>query len=134
LERPSPSWYPYAFASWPDLEVRSPVEHLVDFGDKDLPARTERVVVGVRSDVDTEPLSVQEHANALLEILQEHRETDELKFSFPFIAEVLPLCRIVISGCEIEIAPTCPPTELVNPFRKAKRRIYMTATLSDDGI
>jgi hypothetical protein len=35
--------------------------------------------------------SVQEHANALLEILQGHRETDELKFSFPFIAEVHPL-------------------------------------------
>jgi hypothetical protein len=78
--------------------------------------------------------SVQEHADALLEILHEHRETDELKFSFPFIAEVLPLCRIVISGGEIEIAPTCPPTELVNSFRNAKRHIYMTATLSDDGI
>ncbi|MGI8568250.1 MAG: DEAD/DEAH box helicase family protein [Methylocella sp.] len=78
--------------------------------------------------------SVQEHAEALLEILHEYREADELKFSLPFIAEVLPLCRIVISGGEIEIAPTCPPTELVNSFRNAKRRVYMTATLSDDSI
>jgi hypothetical protein len=78
--------------------------------------------------------SVQEHADDLLGIMHKHRETDELKFSYPFIAEVLKLCRVVISGGEVEITPTCPPTDLVNSFRNAKRRIYMTATLSDDSI
>jgi hypothetical protein len=78
--------------------------------------------------------SVQEHADALLEALHPHRETDELKFTLPFVAEVLPLCRIVISGAEVQITPTCSPTDLVNSFRNAKRRIYMTAMLSDDSI
>jgi hypothetical protein len=78
--------------------------------------------------------NVQEHADALLKTLHEHRDTDELKFSYPLIAEVLPHCRIVISGREIEITPMCPPTDLINSFRNADRRIYMTATLSDDSI
>jgi hypothetical protein len=78
--------------------------------------------------------SVQEHADALLEELYRHRESDELKFTLPFVAEVLSLCRIVTSGAEVEITPMCPPTDLVNSFRNAKRRIYMTATLSDDSI
>lgn len=78
--------------------------------------------------------SIQEHADALLEVMHQHRESDELLFTYPFIAEVLPLCRIVISGGAAEITPACPPTDLVNSFRNARRRIYMTATLSDDSI
>ncbi len=78
--------------------------------------------------------NVQEQADALLKVMHDNRETDELKFTFPFIADVLPLSRIVISGKEAEITPMCPPTDLVNSFRNAKRRIYMTATLSDDSI
>ncbi|WP_349644248.1 DEAD/DEAH box helicase family protein [Rhodopseudomonas sp. BR0M22] len=78
--------------------------------------------------------NVQEQADALLKVMHDSRETEELKFTFPFIADVLPLSRIVISGREVEITPMCPPTDLVNSFRNAKRRIYMTATLSDDSI
>ncbi|HEY1723296.1 MAG TPA: DEAD/DEAH box helicase family protein [Magnetospirillaceae bacterium] len=77
---------------------------------------------------------VQEHSDTLLEKLHEFRETDELKFPLPFVGEVLSLCRVVISGAELEIVPNCPPTDLVNSFRNAKRRIYMTATLSDDSV
>jgi hypothetical protein len=77
---------------------------------------------------------VQEHSEELLNILHEHRDTEELKFCLPFIADVLPLCKVVIGGSGMEIAPACPPTDLVNSFQNATRRIYMTATLSDDSV
>lgn len=77
---------------------------------------------------------VQERVDELLAVLHEHKDTDELKFTLQFVAEVLQLCRVVVSGSNAEITPTCPPTDLVNSFRNAKRRIYMTATLSDDSI
>jgi hypothetical protein len=78
--------------------------------------------------------TVQEHADDLMEVMHEHKDTNELKFTFPLVAEVLPLCRVVISGTAAEITPMCPPTDLINSFRNAERRIYMTATLSDDSI
>lgn len=46
----------------------------------------------------------------------------------------MPLCRMVIGGGELEISATFPWTDLVNSFRQANRRIYMTATLADDTI
>lgn len=77
---------------------------------------------------------VQECADELLKELHCHQDTDELKFTFPFLSEILKYCRVVIGGKAMEIAPLCPPTDLVNSFRNAKRRIYMTATLADDSV
>jgi hypothetical protein len=78
--------------------------------------------------------TVQEHADAFLKELYEHREDDELKFTLPFLAQVLSNSRVVIGGSHLEIAPLFPPTDLIESFRRADRRIYMTATLSDDSI
>lgn len=78
--------------------------------------------------------AVQEHADAFLKVLYEHREDEELTFTLPFLAKVLPNSRIVIGGSQLEIAPLFPPTDLIESFRRANRRIYMTATLSDDSI
>lgn len=78
--------------------------------------------------------AVQEHAEAFLAVLYDHRDNEELRFSLPFLKELLPACRIVLSGTRLEIQPTFPPTDLIESFHRAKRRIYMTATLSDDSI
>lgn len=42
--------------------------------------------------------------------------------------------RCVIGGQHLEIEPYCPATDLIQSFRRAKRRIYMTATLADDSV
>jgi hypothetical protein len=40
----------------------------------------------------------------------------------------------VISASAIEIAPPCPPVEVVSSFERAKRRLYLSATLFDDSV
>lgn len=67
--------------------------------------------------------SVQEHAEDFLAVLYQHREDDELMFTLSFLKDMLPSCRIVISGDRLEIQPTYPPTDLIESFHRAKRRI-----------
>ena len=57
-------------------------------------------------------------------------------FSSPILLlkEILRQCRCVVGGQYLEIEPYFPATDLVQPFRRAKRRIYMTATLADDSV
>jgi hypothetical protein len=68
----------------------------------------------------------------ILQALHEHKDGEQLMFTYPLLREILPYCRCIIGGQSLEIEPICPPTDLIKPFFKAKRRIYMTATLSDD--
>ncbi|CAN7681009.1 DEAD/DEAH box helicase family protein [Pararhizobium sp. LjRoot235] len=70
----------------------------------------------------------------ILKSLHEAKDNNELKFSYPLLHEILPYCRCFIGGQSLEIEPICPPTDLIRSFFKAKRRIYMTATLSDDSV
>jgi hypothetical protein len=66
--------------------------------------------------------------------LHEERLTDEIKFEWPLLKEVLPLCECVIGGGAIEIAPRCLPIDAIPSFTSAKRRVFMTATLADDSV
>jgi hypothetical protein len=72
--------------------------------------------------------------NSVRRILRQHAQSDELKFSLPAIQDVLPLCRAVFSGKEVTITPPCPPIQHVTNFLSARHRIYLTATLADDGV
>jgi hypothetical protein len=74
------------------------------------------------------------HQTKILHALHEHRADDELKFTYPLLNQILPQCRCVIGGQYLEIEPYFPATDLIQSFRRAKRRIYMTATLSDDSV
>ena len=74
------------------------------------------------------------HQSDILHALHKYRADDALKFTYPFLREVLPQCRCVIGGQKLEIEPPFPVTDLVTSFRRAKRRIYMTATQSDDSV
>ena len=71
----------------------------------------------------------------IIETLHRHKEKeDDLKFAYPLLEGVLSQCRCIINGQKLEIEPVCPPTELIKAFSRAKRRIYMTATLADDSV
>jgi Type III restriction enzyme, res subunit/Helicase C-terminal domain len=74
------------------------------------------------------------HQDEILSALHAEKETPELLFSYPLLREVLPYCRCIIAGQSLEIEPVCPPTDLLRSFLRAKRRIYMTATLADDSV
>jgi len=77
---------------------------------------------------------VRDKVDDLHAILHRYRETDELAFTYPFLADHLHLCRIVIGGSELEIDPLFPIPSMVPSFEAAKRRIYMSATLADDSV
>jgi hypothetical protein len=72
--------------------------------------------------------------DTILKVLHDHKDSEELLFSYPLLREVLPFCRCIIGGQSLEIEPICPPVDLIKSFFKAKRRIYMTATLADDSV
>lgn len=70
----------------------------------------------------------------VLDILHRHQHDDELKFGWPLIADCLPLCTAMLSGHGVEIRPPCPPIARIPSFVNATRRVYLTATLSDDSV
>lgn len=76
----------------------------------------------------------QQESEKVIEILDANRESRELMFSWPLLKEVIPLCRCVFGGKALQIKPRCMPIQQIPAFARAKRRIYMTATLADDGV
>jgi RAD3-like DEAD/DEAH box helicase len=71
---------------------------------------------------------------ATIKILHAHRDTDAFRFVWPLLKDVIGLCQCVVGARRLEIAPRCLPIDEVPSFMAAKRRIYMTATLADDGV
>ena len=67
-------------------------------------------------------------------VLHPHRNDEDLKWPWPLMKDVLPLCQIAFGGGSLEIAPRFLPIDIIPAFTEAARRIYMTATLADDGI
>jgi hypothetical protein len=57
-----------------------------------------------------------------------------IEFPLPLILSVLAQCQAVFSGKYLEIAPRCTPIDAIPAFAGATRRVYMTATLANDGI
>lgn len=70
----------------------------------------------------------------VLTSLHSHREDANLLFKWPLLKDIIPHCQCVISGTGLEITPRCVPIDKIPSFDRAKRRIYMTATLADDGV
>lgn len=74
------------------------------------------------------------HQNEILKALHDSRNDEELQFTYLLLRDILKQCRCVIGGQHLEIEPYFPATDLIQSFRRAKRRIYMTATMSDDSV
>jgi len=58
---------------------------------------------------------------------------EDLKYSWRILSSHLEACSVYISPKTIEIRPIIPPTQSHQPFSEAKQRIYMSATLGEDG-
>lgn len=67
-------------------------------------------------------------------ILHKHRKDTDVLFSLPLIKDILPLCHCVFGGLKFEITPDNIPIDTIPSVVAAARRIFMTATLSDDSI
>lgn len=61
-------------------------------------------------------------------------EREPFLWAWPLLVDVLPISRAVLTSDALEITPPCLPADTVTGFRGARRHIYLTATLADDGI
>lgn len=61
-------------------------------------------------------------------------DRDPYVFAWPLLVDALPLCTAVLTADALEVAPPSLPISQVIGFTRAARRIYLTATLADDGI
>tara|TARA_R110000868_G_scaffold53249_2_gene167330 strand:- start:138 stop:2609 length:2472 start_codon:yes stop_codon:yes gene_type:complete len=68
------------------------------------------------------------------QLLHAHREEPDLEWSWRLLENCIPLCNCVFGGGRLEIAPRFIPIQKLPSFERAQRRIYMTATLADDGV
>lgn len=76
-----------------------------------------------------------DHVERILPLLRDFSNEDEdAGFVWPLIRDGLELCSVGISGSGIEIAPRVPAISRIPNAVGATRRIYMTATMSDDSI
>lgn len=79
-------------------------------------------------------ISAYEHLDNFGQVLDEFApQHKDLKYSWSKISSHLEVCSIYISPRSIEIRPLIPPTQSHSPFSSAKQRIYMSATLGEDG-
>lgn len=74
------------------------------------------------------------NSQKVLEVLASIAGSDEAKFTYPLLADVIDTCRAVFTTEGLEIEAPCPPVSAIIGFTEAERRIYLTATLADDGV
>ncbi|PBB16976.1 hypothetical protein CK219_25745 [Mesorhizobium sp. WSM4313] len=70
----------------------------------------------------------------IVSLMMKHKDLEELLFKRDLLIDVVDLCQCVISAKRIEIAPRCIPIDVIPALSRAKRKVFMTATLANDGI
>ncbi|QHN31195.1 DEAD/DEAH box helicase [Gordonia amarae] len=75
-----------------------------------------------------------EKADQVMSILHPHRTENGFVFTWPLIGHILHLCAATVTPRHIEVRPPCPQISAIPSFARATRRVYLTATLSDDSV
>lgn len=70
----------------------------------------------------------------VLEVLGKHKESKELLFVWDLLKDRLDQSICIFSGNRLEIAPRLLPLELVPSFSQVHRRIFLSATLTEDAF
>lgn len=60
--------------------------------------------------------------------------SEDMYFNWPLMAPHLKRAVATISHRGLQLRTPCPPIEQIQAFHNAQRRIYLTATLADDGV
>ena len=60
--------------------------------------------------------------------------TRSIKFTWPLIKDMLSHCQCMVSGTAVEIEPHVPPLVAFGSYWKAKHRVFMSATVTDDAF
>jgi replicative superfamily II helicase len=67
-------------------------------------------------------------------ILSKNSDRKSIRFAWPLLKNLLAHCQCIISGDALEIEPYIAPLEAFGSFYKASRRIFMSATVTDDAF
>jgi len=67
-------------------------------------------------------------------ILAKDSNTEELKYAWPLLKDILRDCVCVISGHSIHISPQLAPLHLFGSFSRAGHRVFMSATVTNDAF
>jgi len=84
----------------------------------------------------------QEKHSEVIKILSDTVNTESEKktnkaniwFVWPLLKDMIQQCQCVVSGHALEIAPYLPPLDVFGSFCKAKHRVYMSATVTNDAF
>lgn len=76
----------------------------------------------------------QDNETNVLKILTQHREDENIFFTWDLIKDNLDKCSCIFSGKKVEISPRISPTDLITSFKNADRRVFMSATLTEDAF
>ncbi len=75
-----------------------------------------------------------ERESEIASILSSNSDRKSIKFSWPILKNILANCQCIISGSAIEIEPYIAPLSNFGSYHKAKHRIFMSATVTDDAF
>jgi hypothetical protein len=76
----------------------------------------------------------QRQLDAVRKILHDARQDAAIEWPWPLLKNHLALCRCVFAGARVELTPGCLPIDTIPSFSNARRRIFMSATVSDDSV
>lgn len=90
---------------------------------------------GVRSALLPVPYwAWQEHHSDVATALSRHAESDGLKFTWPVLRDRLRDCSCLFAGDQLAIAPTHAPLDVFGTFDRARHRVFMSASVTDDSF
>lgn len=74
----------------------------------------------------------QQKQNQIREFLRNNDADEKYPFVWPFLRDNFNYCHCLISGSAFVITPIFPLVDMIPTFAECPRRIYMSATISDD--
>jgi Rad3-related DNA helicase len=79
------------------------------------------------------PIAAADYFDAMKEAVGSVVGETDLKYSWGMIHDNLEACQFYVTSDAFEIRPVVPPTLTHQPFARAKQRVYMSATLGENG-
>lgn len=67
-------------------------------------------------------------------ILSAHADKKSIKFTWPLLKDRLKHCQCIFSGAAVEIEAPIAPLDDFGSYARAKHRIFMSATVTDDSF
>lgn len=74
-------------------------------------------------------------SNAITKLISQRADSSSnIKFVWPLIRDMLPLCNCIVSSKSIEVTPIKYPIEFYTAFTNAHQKIFMSATTASDSV